>query len=131
MVKIMTTELTIKKVCPGFDEWPSSWVMGSGDKEYGRNLLEVFTPFCQYLIDSGQARKTVRNHMNNLWLLGGELIEQINEDEDKRRMPAAQLVRANVDEDGGPYSRHLNDEAEMRSFDATCRKFHKFLNIDG
>ena len=98
-----------------------------GDTEYGRDLLRVFVPFCEHLIDSGLARKAVRRHMDYLWLLGGELIEKINEHEESRRKPAMQLIMENISDEGGPYSRHLEGEADMRSFDATCRKFYKFF----
>jgi hypothetical protein len=33
----------------------------------------------------------------------------------------------NIGLDGGPYCRHLETEAELDSFDATCRKLFKFL----
>ena len=120
-------ELTIKKVCPEFDGWPDSWAMTSEDKPYGCELLNAFAPFCQHLIASGLTRKTIRRHMGYLWLLGGELIEEINEREESRGKPAMQLIMDNIDDEGGPYSRHFESEAEMRSFDATCRKFYKFL----
>ena len=64
-------ELTIKKVCPEFDDWPDSWTMTSEDKPYGYELLNAFVPFCQYLIASGLTRKTIRRHMGYLWLFGG------------------------------------------------------------
>ena len=98
-----------------------------GDTEYGRDLLKVFVPFCEHLIAGGLTRKTIRRHMDYLWLLGGELIEEINEHEELRKKPAAALIMDNISDDGGPYIRHLESEADMRSFDATCRKFYKFF----
>jgi len=42
-------------------------------------------------------------------------------------IPPEEDLRRNVDEDGGPYCRHLHSEAQEKSYDATCRKLHRFL----
>ena len=120
-------ELTPRKICPDFDKWPDSWEGVPEDLEYGRKLLGIFEPFCEDLIKSGQAKSTVRRHMDNLWILGGELIRDINEDEQWRNRPVMDLIMEEVTEYEGPYCRHLESESEMNSFDATCRKLYKFL----
>jgi hypothetical protein len=65
--------------------------------------------------------------MDNLWLLGGELIRAINMDPENRAKSPMHLFLDNVDETGGPYCRHLDTEDEMRSYDATCKTLFKFL----
>ena len=66
--------------------------------------------------------------LGNLWLLGGEIIRQVNFEPPLRGKPASVLLADVVDEEGGPCCRHLDSEAEMRSFDATCKKLHKYIH---
>jgi hypothetical protein len=46
-----------------------------------------------------------------------------------RRLPAEQVLLDLVDDDGGPLLSHGQSETEQRSFDATCRKFFRFLTV--
>jgi len=96
------------------------------DVEYGKDLLAVFRSFVEHLIGTGLKKKTIRYHMHNLWLLGGEIIRDVSLYEEYS-IPALDKLKDSVDLDGGPLCRHLTTEAEMKSFDATCRKLHKFL----
>jgi hypothetical protein len=64
--------------------------------------------------------------VNNLWILGGEIIRDLNEDPSLRKVPIEQLLRKVAGEDSGPLI-HNGWEDEQRSFDSTCRKFHRFL----
>jgi hypothetical protein len=92
----------------------------------GRKLVEYFTPFLLSLAASGLSKKTIQRHVDNLWVLGGEIIRDLNEDPPMRKISAEQLVRNVIHEDGGPLI-HNGWEDEQRSFDSTCRKFHRFL----
>ena len=83
-------------------------------------------PFLLHLAGSGLSKRTIQNHIDNMWLLGGEIIRDVNEDPRKRKVSAEQLVRKVIHEDGGPPI-HNGWEDEQRSFDATCRKFYRFL----
>ena len=118
---------TPEDICPDFPEWPESWHGVEEDIPYGQGLVAVMRPFVLHLIDNGLARKTIRKHMDYLWLLGGEIIRDVGMDEEYDIAPEEKL-RQSVDEEGGPYCRHLDSKNDMRAFDATCRKFHKFLN---
>lgn len=93
----------------------------------GRTLVEYFMPFLLDLSASGLSKKTIRRHVDNMWLLGGEIIRDVNEDPRLRKLPAATLVANVIDEEGGPLI-HNGWEDEQRSFDCTCRKFHRFLS---
>jgi hypothetical protein len=68
----------------------------------------------------------IQNHVDNMWLLGGEIIRDVNEDPRRRKLAAEQLVRKVIYEDGGPLI-HNGWEDEQNSFDSTCRKFYRFL----
>ena len=67
--------------------------------------------------------------MDNLWLLGGEIIRNVNTFDEYDISPD-QKLRDSVGPDGGPYCRHLDSEPEVESFHATCRKLHKFLEAE-
>lgn len=92
----------------------------------GRRLVEFFTPFLLHLVDSGLSKRTIQNHVDNIWVLGGEIIRDVNEEPRLRKLTAEQLVRKVIDEEGGPLI-HNGWEDEQRSFDSTCRKFYRFL----
>lgn len=98
------------------------------DLATGRKLVECFTPFLLHLATSGLSKKTIQRHVNNLWILGGELIRDLNEEPSLRKVAAPQLISRAIHEDGGPLI-YNGGEDEQRSFDSTCRKFHKFLAI--
>ena len=93
----------------------------------GEHLLACFRPFIEHLASSRLSPKTIRTHVNNLWLLGGEIIRDLNNDPALRRVPADRLLRNVVQADGGPLIYNGSEEAQ-RSFDSTCRKLHRFLS---
>ncbi len=96
------------------------------DKLYGQGLLEAMRPFIDHLIMKGLKNKTIRRHMDNLWVLGGEIIRSVST-YDEYGILAAESLRDSVGPDGGPYCSGFLYEWEMTSYDATCRKLHKFL----
>lgn len=117
---------TPEDICPDFLEWPHRWSGVKEDVPYGRGVLDAMRPFVVHLISQGLKETTIRNHMDNLWLLGGEIIRSASMFDEHDISPEENL-RRNVDEGGGPYCRHLHSEYQERSYDSTCRKLHKFL----
>ncbi len=117
----------LTNICPDFPEWPERWRGTQGDLDYGKQLLESMRPFAKFLAEGGLAKKTVRRHLTNLWLLGGEIIRDVGF-YGKYSIPASEKLGESVGPDGGPYCRHLDSEAEVKSFDSTCRKLHNFLD---
>lgn len=59
-------------------------------------------------------------------VLGGEIIRDLHYDRSLRKCTADRLLREAIYADGGPLL-HNGSEQEQRSFDSTCRKFHRFL----
>lgn len=90
-------------------------------------MVQCFQPFLRHLLSSHLSRKTLRQHRDNLWALGGEVISRLQMDSELRRRPIEQVIRDLVSDDGGPLLSHGQSEAGQRSFDATCRKFFRFL----
>ncbi len=87
----------------------------------------MFTPFLQDLLDQGLSRKTRNLHRDNLWLLGGEIVRDINETPKLRKRPALALIKDAVANDEGPLIHGGFSEQEQRSFDSTCKKLNRFL----
>lgn len=118
------------------DEWPEDWMGVEEDLAIGRGLLGLFIPFIQHLIDEGLAAKTIKIHGYHLNMLGNEIIERLNQDdEDNRKLSPRELVIHYVDEEGGPLLSFLdpNIKAELArhmAYDATCRKLLKFLTLE-
>lgn len=111
---------------PDFEDWPHRWMGVKEDLAYGKKLLEEFRPFAEYLSSSGLSDKTIKKHLTNLWLLGGELIRKVSDDEEYN-IPSRKLLSDSIDSYGGPYCRHLHSEDEEKSFDSTCKKLYKYL----
>jgi hypothetical protein len=96
------------------------------DVAYGEGIIEICKPFVEELL-LRHSLKTVKRHLNNLWLLGGELIRSINMDPEDRVKTPMDLLLENIDETGGPSCRHLETDEDFRSYDATCKKLFKFI----
>ena len=113
--------------CPDLDQWPTSWMYEERDLSPGRQIVQCFKPFLHDLLSRGLSRKTLRQHRDNLWLLGGELISDLHEAPRLRQRPIKGVVLQALDDEGGPLISQGAAEEQQRSFDATCRKFYRFL----
>jgi hypothetical protein len=113
--------------CRDLDNWPRSWMGLEKDLPPGEELIACLRPFIEHLASSNLSPKTIRGHVDNLWLLGGEIIRDLNYDPSRRKVPAQRLLRDAVHPDGGPLI-HNGSEEEQRSLDSTCRKLHRFLS---
>jgi hypothetical protein len=109
------------------DNWPHSWMGLEKDLLPGEALVVCFRPFIEHLAASSLSPKTIRRHVDNLWLLGGEIIRDLNYTPARRKVAAQKLLRDVVGADGGPLI-YNGSEEEQRSLDSTCRKLHRFLN---
>lgn len=113
--------------CPDLAAWPQSWCGEECDVVPGEQIVAVFTPFLLDLLGQGLSRKTRNLHRDNLWLLGGEIIRDINETPKLRRRPAIELILEVIAHDEGPLIHGGFSEQEQRSFDSTCKKLNRFL----
>ena len=112
--------------CRAVDNWPRSWMGLPEDVPPGEQLLACFRPFLEQLASSSLSPKTIRKHVDNLWLLGGELIRELHEDPARRKAPASRLLNDRISPDGGPLI-HNGSEEDQLAFDSTCRKLCRFL----
>ena len=125
----MTIEL--KQICPDFDEWPERWMGVSDDIEYGKGIINLIEPFIEDLASKKLSIRTLKNHIDNLWLLGGELIRQINQDESNRAKEPLELMMINIGLSGGPSCKHIQNEQELESYNATCKALYEFFQHTG
>jgi len=113
--------------CPDLATWPSSWCGQERDVIAGEQIVAVFTPFLLDLLAQGLSRKTRNLHRDNLWLLGGEIIRDINDTPKLRKRVVGELVREVVANDEGPLIHRGFSEQEQRAFDSTCKKLNRFF----
>jgi len=92
----------------------------------GEKMVACFRPFLEHLIGLNLSRKTLRQHVDNLWMLGGEITRDLNETPSLRKVPAEALL-FDVLKEGGPLLYHCDSEEQQRSFESTCRKLRRFL----
>jgi hypothetical protein len=83
----------------------------------GQQLLACLRPFIEHLASSTLSPNTIRHHVDNLWLLGGEIIRDPHYDPSLRKRPAHRLLRNAVHRYGGPLV-HNGSENEQHSFDS-------------
>ncbi|MGA7929443.1 MAG: hypothetical protein WCA20_26010 [Candidatus Sulfotelmatobacter sp.] len=112
--------------CRDLNNWPRSWMGLEKDLPPGEELVACLRPFIEHLASSSLSPKTIRQHVDNLWMLGGEIIRDLNYDPSLRKMAADRLLHNGIHEDGGPLIHNGSEEAQ-RSLDSTCRKLHRFL----
>src|SRR5450631_1397170 len=79
--------------CKDLDRWARSWMGVEKDLPPGEALVAHFRPFIENLASSGLAPRTIRRHVDNLWLLGGEIIRDLNYNPSLRKKTAEQLLR--------------------------------------
>lgn len=118
---------TIEDICPDFPEWPKRSMRIKEDVPYGQGILQAMRPFIESMISEGLSDRTIKRHLDNLWLIGGELIRDVSMNEQYDEISPSEKLQTSVGTDGGPYCSHLDSEAEMASYDSTCRKLYHYF----
>lgn len=121
-----STEL-LHQYCKDIDEWPDRWEIDAADIAIGQAINNYFKLFLIDKIEQGRTKKTIRITGNYLWALGGELIRQINYHRKERKLSAKNLILKYVNESGGPYWRHANNEIDHAKYDSACKQLFKFM----
>lgn len=107
------------------DRWPDSWKYTEKDLQTGQGIVELFKPFVLHLGRSGKARRTIRRHIDNLWLLGGELVRRSYEDRRVRRSPLKVLLE--YGKTGEAPLLHNGTEQMQDEVDVTLRALMRFM----
>lgn len=111
----------LDRYCPNLDAWPRSWL---GWETAGERLVASFRPFLEHLISSDLSPKAIQKHADNLWVLGGAIIRELNETPSLRKVPTERLL-CDFIEDGAPL--FYQGDPEGRSFASTSRKLQRYL----
>ena len=119
--------IDIRKIVPDFDQWPKSWMGTEEDLEYGRKLLPFMEEFIHYLIGQDLSRKTLKQYIDNVWVLGGTIIRDVSISNGHKEDPLRRITQAV--ECGGCLPEHSSGRSdwELASFERMCKKFEKFL----
>src|ERR1044072_7103059 len=96
--------------CRDLDNWPRSWMGLEKDLPPGEALVVCFRPFIQHLVSTGLSPKIIRQHVDNLWSLGGEIIRNLHYDPSLKKKPVELLLRRSVHEYGGPAVHNASDQ---------------------
>jgi len=126
-----TTAQLLKEYVKNIDEWPGAWEIDQADLIIGAAILVSFKLFLLDRIEKGRAKKTIKMYASYLWVLGGELIRQVNDNPRERKLTTQELILKYVDDSGGPYWRHASDELEHQQYDSVCKQLFKFLTETG
>jgi hypothetical protein len=81
LVRGSSRRITIMRFRPAnirLINWPRSWMGLEKDLPPGEELVVCFRPFIEHLAASSLSSKTIRRHVDNLWILGGEIIRDLN-----------------------------------------------------
>jgi carbon storage regulator len=113
-------------IVPDFNEWPEQWKTKKKDLAYGKSIADGMRLFIEDLISKGISESTIKKHMDNLQMLGEEIIADVSTANDYDTPPLMKLIESS-DPEEAPYCRNLNSEAEIKAFDITCKKLHKFM----
>src|SRR6267142_6125824 len=92
----------LERYCRGLANWPRSWMGWEKDLPPGEKLVACFRPFIEHLASSSLSRKTIRKHIDNLWILGGEIIRDLNETPSLRKKNVEHILSEVIDDEGGP-----------------------------
>jgi len=119
----------ILEISPDLTAWPESWEGVPEDVPVGKKILHELIPFLSWIADQGYTKRTTRQHFDNIWALGGQLITDLQWEDAPLELDFSHVVASAVHEEGGPLLHtSMGDVKEDESFDATCRKLHKFLS---
>ena len=108
------------------EDWPTSWAGTDEDEPVGRRLVAVLHRFMTHLQQQDLSARTVRRHLDHLWLIGGEIIRQLDDDPARRDTPTRALLLEALQDGEAPMVRDLTD-AQQAALDATARKLLKFV----
>ena len=108
------------------DGWPISWAGTPEDEPVDRRLVAALRLFLTHLQHQGLSASTRRRHLDHLWLIGGEIIRQLDDEPARRATPTHALLLEAIQDGAAPLVRDLT-EAQQAALDATARKLLTFV----
>lgn len=124
--KTTTTSNNQEALLTMMDAWPQSWAGTKDDIPFGEGLVAEMRPFIIQLNTLDLTAKTIRRHLDYLWVIGGEIIREINYYPKQDKKSPQTLLCETVATGEAPYMQDFS-ESEQRALDATAKKLHKYL----
>ena len=122
----MPTPKNVRGLVPDFEKWPETWMGLKEDSEYGKKLLPFMEKFIDHLITQGLSRKTLKEYVDWVWLLGGRIIREVSIYNEYKKDPKKKLMEAV--EGGCLADGHEGmSKSDVKSFEMMCGKFEEFL----
>lgn len=119
---------SLAKIVKTLEEWPESWSGNENDIPIGSLLLLEFKHYLSNLIEKGRSARTVKNHANYIWALGGEIIREINMNEiNLDALLGKDILLEFINNEGGLYWRHAYDQKDHDRYDSVCRNLYRFI----
>lgn len=106
--------------------WPWSWAGSKDDIPVGEGLVAELRPFIADLCALDLTPKTIRRHLDNCWVIGGEIIREVIDNPRLLKSPPRKLLLNAIDFGEAPLV-HTFSELEQRSLDATARRLLRFF----
>lgn len=128
-----TKPLDLMSICNDIDQWPQSWAGFPHDVPVGVKLAGIFKDFLNQQIDKGRAKSTIKRHADYLWILGGEIIREIcddDEDNEAYTLSGKSLLLQYIGDEGGTYWSDAPSEQELTAYDSVCRLLYKWMIQD-
>src|ERR1700737_443683 len=82
----------LEHYCRDLKGWPRSWMGLEKDLPPGEHLVTLFRPFLEHLAASNLSPKTIQKHVDNMWVLGGEIITELNYTPSLRKAPVEKVL---------------------------------------
>ena len=82
----------LEHYCRDLNGWPRSWMGLEKDLPPGEQLVTLFRPFLEHLAMSNLTPKTIQKHVDNIWVLGGEFITELNYTPSLRKAPVEKVL---------------------------------------
>jgi ribosome-binding protein aMBF1 (putative translation factor) len=82
--KVNSDPEILDEYCKHIKNWSTSWKISTEDLAIGQAITQQFNQFLISRIEKGRAKRTIKRYADYLWVLGGELIRHLNEDETER-----------------------------------------------
>jgi hypothetical protein len=82
----------LEHYCRDLNGWPRSWMGLEKDLPPGEQLVTLFRPFLEQLAASNLSPKTIQKHVDNIWVLGGEFITELNYTPSLRKAPVEKVL---------------------------------------
>ena len=95
-----TPRYGMEHYCRDLNGWPRSWMGLEKDLPPGEQLVRLLRPFLEYLAISNLSPKTIQRHVDNMWVLGGEFITELNYTPSLRKAPVEKVL-ADMIKNGG------------------------------